>query len=144
MAFHFSLDAVLRHRTTIEEREEAALQRLIFEIAQILDDLERIQESLLQTDAARRAEILKPSIGLDFHASYGEINALKQRREELQERMRKLEQARDEQARVYKAARQNREIISSIHDKQRDDYELSVTKREQRTLDDNYLARRTR
>jgi flagellar export protein FliJ len=144
MAFQFSLDAVLRHRITIEEREEATLQKIVFEIAQILDDLDRIQERLLECDAARRVALLKPSIGLDFHASYGELNALKHRRKELEERVRNLEQARDEQASVYKTARQNREVISSMHDKQRDNYELSLTKREQRTLDDNYLARRSR
>ena len=42
MAFHFSLATVLRVRTIIEEREEGKLQRILFDISKVFDDLERI------------------------------------------------------------------------------------------------------
>src|ERR1700758_692923 len=73
MAFHFSLAAVLRVRTIIEEREEGILQKILFDISKVFDDLERIEARIEQADESRSAEIMKPCVGLDVHAYYGEV-----------------------------------------------------------------------
>ncbi len=80
MAFHFSLATVLRVRVIIEEREEGILQKILFDISKVFDDLERIDTRIAEADDFRHAEVLKPCIGLDVHASYGEVKELKQRR----------------------------------------------------------------
>jgi flagellar biosynthesis chaperone FliJ len=66
----------------------------------------------------------------------------KQRRKDLEDQRKQLEQARDAQLRVYEAARRDREILTNMHDKQRAAYESDQTRREQKTLDDQTLARR--
>ena len=144
MAFRFSLATVLRVRGIIEEREEALLQKILFDISKIFEDLERIDVQLAETDASRQADVLKPYIGLQVHASYGEVKELKQRRKDLAAQIQELEQARDSQLIVYEAARRGREMLTDMREKKRTAYDSDRSKREQKVLDDNYIARRSR
>jgi flagellar export protein FliJ len=144
MAFQFALATVLRVRRIIEEREEGILQKILFDISNIFEDLERIDVQLAETDTSRQAEVFKPSIGLQVHASYGQVKELKQRRKELAARIQELEQARDAQLIVYDVARRDREMLTDMHEKKRTAYDSDIRKREQKVLDDNYIARRGR
>jgi flagellar export protein FliJ len=144
MAFHFSLATVLRVRTIIEEREEGILQKILFDISKVFDDLERIDERIEEADNARHAEALKPCIGLDVHTRYGEVKDLKQRRKDFEDKIQKLEEARDKQLAIYEAARRNREMVTDMREKKRTAHDAEMTKREQKTLDDNYISRRGR
>jgi flagellar export protein FliJ len=144
MAFRFSLATVLRVRGIIEEREEAILQKILFDISKIFEDLERIDVQLAETDASRHADVLKPSIGLQVHASYGELKEFKQRRKDLAAQIQELEQARDRQLIVFDAARRDREMLTDMREKKRTAYNSDISKREQKVLDDNYIARRGR
>jgi flagellar export protein FliJ len=144
MAFRFSLATVLRVRGIIEEREEALLQKILFDISKIFEDLERTDVQLAETDASRQADVLKPCIGLQLHASYGEVQELKQRRRDLAARIQELEQERDRQLSVYEAARRDREILTDMRERKRTAHDTDISKREQKILDDNYIARRGR
>ena len=144
MAFRFSLATVLRVRGIIEEREEALLQKILFDISKIFEDLERNEAQLVETDASRQADVLKPSIGLQVHASYGEVQELRRRRKDLAAQIQELEQARDSQLIVYEAARRDREMLTDMREKKRTAYDTDISKREQKILDDNYIARRGR
>lgn len=144
MAFKFPLATVLRVRGIIEEREESILQKILFDISQTFDGLERIEVQIAESDAARLAHILKPSFGRDLHASYGEVKDLKQRRKELEAQIQKLEQARDVQLLIYEAARRDREMLTDMRQKKRTAYDSDLSRGEQKTLDDNYNARRSR
>ncbi len=144
MAFQFSLATVLRVRGIIEEREEGILQKILFDIARIFEDIEGTDTQLLEADAARQTDVFKPCIGLQIHASYGQVKELKQRRTDLTARIQKLEEARDAQLIVYDAARRDREMLSDMREKKRTAYDSDINKREQSALDDNYIARRGR
>jgi flagellar export protein FliJ len=144
MAFHFSLATVLRVRVIIEEREEGILQKILFNISKVFDDLERIDTRIEEADDSRHAEVMKPCIGLDVHAFYGEVKELKQRRKDLEDKIQKLEEARDKQLVIYEAARRNREMLTDMREKKRTAHEIEMNKREQKTLDDNYISRRGR
>jgi flagellar export protein FliJ len=144
MAYKFPLAAVLRFRAIIEEREEGILQKILFDISKVFDTLERTDTRLSESETSRYQEILKPSTGLQLQASYGEVKALKQLRKDLVAQIQKLEQVRDEQLVTYEAARRNREMLTDMREKQRNIYNSDLSKREQKTLDDNYIARRGR
>jgi flagellar FliJ protein len=144
MAYKFSLATVLRVRGIIEEREERILQTILFDISKVFDTLERTDRRLAESENSRYAEVLKPSTGLQLQASYGEVKTLKQFRKELEAQIQKLEQARDAQLVVYEAARRDREMLTDMNQKQRNLYNTEQSKREQKTLDDNYIARRGR
>jgi flagellar biosynthesis chaperone FliJ len=72
------------------------------------------------------------------------VRELKERRRDLERQIEKLEQARDEQLAVYDAARRDREMLTDMRQKKRTAYDSDLNKREQSTLDDNYIARRGR
>jgi flagellar export protein FliJ len=144
MAFQFSLATVLRMRGIVEEREVGILQKILLDISKSFDDLERADALFAELDASRHAEVFKPCIGLEVHASYGELNELRQRRKDIEGQIQKLEQARDEQLIVYDAARRNREMLTDMREKKRTAFDSEMSKREQSTLDDNYIARRGR
>jgi flagellar export protein FliJ len=144
MAHKFSLAAVLRVRGIIEEREESNLQKILSDINQVFQALERTDTLLADSENARYADVLKPSIGLQVQASYAEVKHLKQLRKNLVAQIQKLEEARDAQLLLYEAAKRNRQMLTDMRQKQRDVYNAELTKREQKTLDDNYIARRGR
>jgi len=144
MAFQFSLSTVLRVRGIVEEREERMLQKILFEITLAQEALARADADIAGSDSARSADVFKPFIGRNLHASYGEAQALKEFRESLVSQIEKLEQLRDRQRIVYEGARRNREMLTDMREEKRGVYESDLARREQNTLDDNYIARRGR
>jgi flagellar export protein FliJ len=144
MAFQFSLATVLRFREILEDREESMLQKIQFEISQTLQAIARTDAKIGGLNASRVAERFKPSIGQQLHVSYGEIKELKQSREELATQLEKLEQLRERQLKVYEAARRNREMLTDMREERRGAHKSEMARREQKTLDDNYIARRGR
>lgn len=144
MGFQFSLATVLQVRGIQEEREERMLQQILFELSRAQEALTQIEADIEGADASRVAEVLKPVLGRNVHVSYGEMTQLKQTRKECLERIVKLKDLRDRQVKVYEAARRNREMLSDMRDKQRSAYDSEVARSEQKTLDDNFIARRLR
>ena len=144
MAYKFPLATVLRVRGIIEEREEGILQQILFDISKVFDTLEQTDTRLNEAETSRYEEVLKPSTGLQLQASYAEVKALKQLRKNLEAQIQKLELLRDEQLVVYEAARRNREMLTDMREKHRHTYNSDLNKREQKGLDDNYIARRGR
>jgi flagellar export protein FliJ len=144
MALEFPLATVLRLRGIIEEREEGILQKILFDISSICDDLESTDTLLAESNASRHADVYKSCIGLQVHASYGHVKELMQRRQDLASQIQKLEQARDGQLIVYQAARRDREVLTEMLEKKRSAHEAGVNLREQKSLDDHYNARRGR
>ena len=59
MAFQFSLATVLRVRGIIEEREEGILQKILFDISQTSDAIERTDAQVAESYASRIADIFK-------------------------------------------------------------------------------------
>jgi flagellar export protein FliJ len=144
MAFKFPLETVLRVRGIVEEREERMLQRILFEISQTLETLAHTDAEIAGSNASRCADILKPFIGLNLHASYGAVKELRRTKKDLEAQIEKLEQLRDQQRVVLEGARRNREMLTDIRAEKRIAYESEIARREQKTLDDNYIARRGR
>jgi flagellar FliJ protein len=144
MGFKFSLDTVLRVRVILEEQEERMLQRILYEVTKTQEEIVRINAELAGTTELRRADVNKPNIGHNIHASYGYVQQLKQSRKELEEKLEKLRQLRDKQVAIYETARRNREMITDLREEKRAAYESEQAHNEQKTLDDNFNARRGR
>ncbi|MGA2671882.1 MAG: hypothetical protein ABSE99_01530 [Terracidiphilus sp.] len=144
MAFHFSLGTVLRVRGIVEEREERLLQQILFEITQTLEAIAQTDAQLAKLDELRRESLFQHFNGHNFHATYGEVEELKKNRKELECKVEKLEQLREKQILVYEAARRNREMLTDMREEKRTAYESDMARLDQKTLDDNFIARRGR
>jgi flagellar FliJ protein len=144
MSFQFPLATVLRVRGVVEEKEERMLQQINAEITQAREVLDHIAVEIKELDASRNTEVFKTRVGHNIHASYGRMNELKQNRKMFEEQLVKLEELRDRQIAIYEAARRNREVLTNMHDEKRTAYESGLARNEQKTIDDNYIARRGR
>ena len=143
MAFEFTLQAVLRARIIIEEREERLLQKILIEIAQCTREIARLDVEMERVNAARKGAVLQASLGRTLHGEYGEMQELKRVRDLLTEQVDKFEELKDIQLRVYYTARQNRELLTEMRSTKREVYNSDLAHREQSTLDDNFIARRS-
>jgi flagellar export protein FliJ len=144
MGFQFSLATVLQVRGILEQREERMLQTILSEIARTGEAIAHIDAAIARADAARRENLFKPSHGHNLHAAYGEVKELQQNRKNLEERSKKLEQLRDKQLKIYKKARQNREMLTDIREEQQSAYETEMARLEQKNMDDIFISRRRR
>ena len=144
MGFQFSLATVLRVRGIVEEREERMLQKILFEITQTIQTLSELNEEIAGSNASRVTGQFKNASGRQIHEAYGHIEELKRRRTEVEGQLGKLEELRDLQVKVYEEARRNREMLTDMRENKREAYLVDTARREQNTLDDNYIARRGR
>jgi flagellar export protein FliJ len=144
MAFQFSLATVLRVRIIREEREERMLQQILHRISLTLQSMREIDEQMEQANRSRALEFFKPVAGRQVHNAYGEISYLRQSRKDLEQQIEQLEQLKEKQFVIYEAARRDREMLTDMHEKKRDLYDFEMARREQKTLDDNFVARRGR
>jgi len=143
VAFEFTLQTVLRARIIIEEREERLLQKILIEIAECMRKIARLDAQMALANAARKTAVLQSSLGRTLHGEYGEMQEWKRVRELLAGQVNKFEELKDIQLRVYSAARQNRELLTEMRATKRDVYNAELAHREQSTLDDNFIARRS-
>lgn len=144
MSFYFPLATVQRLRELVEDREERLLQDIQFEIAQARTAISTVDSEVSAINRARIAQGKATSTALDIHAIYGQLESLKLKRKELEERLEKLEDLRQKQMVIYQEARKGREMLDDIHDNRRAVYDFEMNKREQRTIDDTFGAQRAR
>jgi flagellar export protein FliJ len=141
MAFRFKLDAVLRFRDGVEHTEEAALYRIVREIADAEAELQQIKINQDRLREQREQElILKlPAVHL-LEIAERELE-LKNTAEELRLRLQQLEAHRVKQLAIYQSAHRDREVLSELRHHQKQAHELEQGRQEQKTLDDLFLAR---
>jgi flagellar FliJ protein len=144
MSFQFSLATVLRVRGIIEEQEERTLQKILSEIVRTKEALALTDTAIAKSDASRCVDILKPFLGHNLHAIYGEMKELKENRKNIEEQIVKLEELRDRQIKIYENARGNREMLFNMREEKRNEYESDIARLEQKTLDDVFISRRSR
>jgi flagellar export protein FliJ len=141
MAFRYPLQSILRLRRSLEHQEE---QRL-FASAAVVNRLRAEIEALQQRDLALRrsalTEMQEFSSGAQMqfraHGDAAAVRAL----DALKMQLKNAELRRLEQLKVYQQARQRREILESLRERQYEAYQCESARRQQQTTDEAYLAR---
>lgn len=141
MTFRFKLDAVLRFRLSVEHSEEAALYRIVQEIAEADLLLQQVNVKQDHLRAQREEDLTRklPAVHL-LEIAERELD-LKNTADSLRSRLRQLETQRLKQMAIYQAAHQDREILSELREQQRQAHQLEQKRQEQKMLDDLFLAR---
>ncbi len=144
MAFHFTLEAVLRYRQSLEEREQQRLQSLLAARLTLRQELERMGERRIHLlTALERALEQAPVPAVEIELVTAQIDGIKRQKEVLRARLGKLKNEIAEQAGRYRQARQQREVLESLRERQWRDYRLIQQRREQAVLDELHLLRRS-
>lgn len=143
MAFHFTLEAVLRLRQSLEDRELLLLQSLLTRRAALLSEVEQLRQSSLNLEQkTKQAMLLRPTPAVEIHFAMAQLQGLDRRQQLLREQLRQLESAIVEQRLRYQQQRRNREALEALREAQLRDYRLTQRRREQAQLDELHLLRR--
>jgi flagellar export protein FliJ len=142
MAFHFSLRALLRLRESVEKAELQRLRIIAAQAIQLRIEIESLDGEIQE----RRRDLLEQAAtgisGAELHLAALSEAAGQQRRAEMLTKLRELEQARKKQQIRYTEARQQREILSNLRERQLSVYLREQARREQQSVDELFLIRR--
>ena len=144
MTFRFRLDAVLRFRESVEHTEEAALHRIVQEIAEVELELHQVEVRIVGLREQRERDLTRtiPAVHL-MEIAERELE-LRKLNDGLRSRLQQLETQRLKQLALYQIARQNREVLKELREQQKHASQLEQGRREQKALDDLFLTRRRR
>ena len=143
MAFHFTLEAVLRFRQSLEDRELLRLQTLLVRRSALLHDLEQLRQASLNLQAeTKRAMLPRPMPAVEIHFAMARLHGLERQQQVIREQLHELEGAIREQRSRFERERRNCEALEALRDAQLRDYRLAQRRREQVRLDELHLLRR--
>lgn len=144
MAFHFSLDSVLRFRESLEQREEVVLLRIQQELAEVRNAIDQITADIANAEKAREQALQQPIPAARLQAMLCEKQAALEHKKNLLASLQALEQKRTEQMKIYQAAHRGRRMLTEMESRQLDAYEQERARDQQKFLDDVFGARHQR
>jgi flagellar protein FliJ len=144
MAFRFALAAVLQYREALEQREYLALEKIQLEIAQAERRVQKLEESWSAAAKRREEELGRGTRSIHLQAAYNQELFFQKQRDDLLLKLQDLQAKRQQAMKAYELARQKREVLQELRTRAFDAYRHEQAKREQRTLDDLFLARHRR
>lgn len=145
MAFHFTLEAVLRLRQSLEDRELQRLQALLARRAALLHEREQTRQTGLDLQGETKRALQQQSTpAVEIHFATARWQGLERRQQVLGEQLRELESAVVQQRSLFQQQRRNREVLETLRDAQLRDYRLVQQRREQARLDEMHLLRADR
>ncbi|MFZ0774269.1 MAG: flagellar export protein FliJ [Candidatus Sulfotelmatobacter sp.] len=142
MPFHFSLQAILHFRQSLEHQQELRLRAANQQVARVQHGIEQMDARRLDLDAARTRQLGAGITAAELRFGLQCEAALLRQRRELELQLVRLLQARDQQREIFQQARRARETLDGVRDRQLRSYEQEAARREQRNLDDLFLLRR--
>jgi flagellar export protein FliJ len=128
----------------MEQREERSLKRIQLEMARVLRQIEEQDAEIAKAHDAREEALRRPIPAGHLHSLLWEAKAAAERRKALLQTLQALEQQRDKQMKIYQAAHRAHETMLSLLRSQRSAYELEQARKQQKYLDDIFMARRHR
>lgn len=141
MAFHFSLQSVLRFRWIAENQAELRLHEANRALQLKKEEIARLDAYVGVRRERWRHEVSGGSFAAELQFEALSEASLQSRREQLVEAAKKLAAGRDQQREVFQKARMDREILESLRDQQLRVQKAEETRRDQRALDEAILMR---
>ena len=141
MAFHFTLAAVLKLRESIERQEYLALEKIHLEITRTQNELKQVEQQQTELQQSRDTQLAGSIPSIHLQNIFEQVAALEQRKDVLRAALAELDKKREQQLKIFKEARQKKEVLESLRERQHSIYVREETKRLQTLMDDLYLAR---
>lgn len=142
MSFHFTLNGLLRLRESLERAELQRLQSIAEAVTLARTEIELMETEM---DVAQRRTfntvLTAGMTGAELHFEGMKKDARNGLRSELLKKLSDLERRRKEQQERYMQARMQRKIISNLYERQRAEYDLDQSRREQQQIDELFLIR---
>jgi len=139
MAFRYRLEALLRLQRSVEHQEENRLLACAARVAGLHAELRAWEALRLERKNAAWQDSAQgtPGILLQFAAEWDD--AADRREKEIHERLKAAQAAQKKQMQVYREARQKREILEGLKERQESAYTTEELRRLQEGLDEAHL-----
>jgi len=144
MAFHFSLEPVLRLKRGQERVERLKLEAIHSEQAQTRAKLDDVTQRYFESRRRFERELAGTLSGSELHFESARDAGVTAARLALEARLAEIEQRHWAQMQVYTKVRRSRETFENLRDRKFELYRVEESRREQQVLDDLFLARRER
>lgn len=141
MPFRFPLEAVFRLRQSLEHQQELWLRAANQQVGRVRHLIEQLETRMNEKRVLQAQQLTSGMTAAEMRFGLLYEDALKEKRHALKQELRRLEQLRDQQQKVFQTARRERETLESLRDEQRRFYERETLRREQRQQDDLFLVR---
>lgn len=143
MAFHFTLQSLLRIRVSYERLERLRLltltalaNRLRQEIAAVCAESEEARRDLQGRMAAGTS-------GGELQFAVANDRTRAARKQALEESLSRVKSRHEKQWRVFEAARRKRQILENLRARRWEEYRREQSRCEQKQVDELYLLRRS-
>lgn len=143
MPFHFPLEAVFHFRKSIEHQQELRLRAANQQLAGVRHLLDQIDNRMRQAQDRDASALQNGTTGAEMRLAIAGQVSLHRQRQDLERELLRFENLREQQQRIFRQSRREREIFESLRDQQLDEYKREAARREQRQLDDLHLLRRS-
>ena len=142
MAFAFRLQSILHYRQSLEHQQELRLRAANQQVARVRHLVEQMDAHRQELHSAQNKQMSAGTTAAELQFELlCEVELLRHRRESSQQLVR-LEQLRDQQREILHLARQARETLEAVREREFVLYRKEAGRREQRNLDDLFLMRR--
>ena len=142
MPFHFPLQALLHLRQSIEHQQELRLRTANQQVARVRHALEQLDGRIGQTHTLCSDYLARGTTGAELYFIQTMEGSLQAHRKELEHELQHCQHVRDQQERIFRQARRERETFESLRSQQLRHYQRDQARREQRQLDDLFLMRK--
>jgi flagellar export protein FliJ len=142
MAFRFALEAVFHFRQGVEHQQELRLRAANQLVARTRHLIEQLDHRILDARAGQAQELGAGTTSAELRFALMRETSLQQLRREMERELLRLEAARDQQQKIFRQARRERETFENLRNRQLAEYQRDRARREQRQLDDLFLLRR--
>jgi flagellar export protein FliJ len=141
MAFHFPLQAVLHLRQSLEHQQELRLRAANQQVARVQHMIEQMELRQRKLYSEQSRELSAGMTAAELRFGLQCETELLLRRREVEQQLLRLQQLRDQQRGIFHQARLARETLESVRDQQLREHKKEASRREQRSLDDQFLLR---
>ena len=142
MPFRFPLQALLHLRQSVEHQQELRLRAANQQVARVCHALEQLDGRICHTQTLYSQYLAAGTTAAELAFLQTTEDLLHARRREVEHELLRCQHARDQQERIFRQARRERETFESLRDEQFRDYQGNQARREQRQLDDLFLMRK--
>jgi flagellar FliJ protein len=144
MRFRFTLASVLRFRASVEQSEELALQRIMFEMARVSRQIEELAGEMAKANEERETALQRCIPASELKSRQDEMSAAMAAKHALSDTLKDLNSQRDAQLELYQMARVNRRVLTDLLEQKQAAWERDQVRAEQKVIDDLFGARKRR
>jgi flagellar export protein FliJ len=142
MAFRFALAPILRLRQSVERQRTLGLQEANLQVSRAQQRLAELDRFLSDSAEADSAALVAGRTAAELQFAFVLRENMQRFREELQSDVRQLELLRQKALGEYHRAYREREVLETLHARQRRVYQQEQLRRQQQELDAGYLLQR--